>query len=199
MPARKPRTYNPEQTKADICQAGLKLFETVGYHGAAIADICKAAGITKGAFYHHFSSKEELLEQFHDVYWASYSAAVKQGLTASNEPTQQLRSLIFVMVDNVMRYRPYVTVWFQERRHISKERLRKLRRPRDEMLHAMAGVIERGIATGDFRRDVDPIAASLGIIGMCAWTYQWFESGGRLSVEQLADEFAKMTIRGIQK
>ena len=49
-----------ETTRADILQVGRQLFSQHGYHGTGIADIQEATGLTKGAFYHHFHSKEDL-------------------------------------------------------------------------------------------------------------------------------------------
>ncbi len=40
--------------------AAAQLFGQYGYEGVSVQDICDAAGLTKGAFYHHFSSKDEI-------------------------------------------------------------------------------------------------------------------------------------------
>jgi TetR/AcrR family transcriptional regulator, transcriptional repressor for nem operon len=49
-----------EATRADILQVARQLISEHGYHKTGIADIQKATGLTKGAFYHHFRSKEDL-------------------------------------------------------------------------------------------------------------------------------------------
>jgi AcrR family transcriptional regulator len=41
-------------------EAAIKLFSTHGYNKASVDDICEEAGISKGAFYHHFKSKQAL-------------------------------------------------------------------------------------------------------------------------------------------
>jgi AcrR family transcriptional regulator len=46
------------ETKARILKAAQDLFSRSGYESASVADICAAAGISKGAFYHHFPSKQ---------------------------------------------------------------------------------------------------------------------------------------------
>lgn len=45
-------------TKDDILEAATKLFLQRSYDAVSIKDITEAVGVTKGAFYHHFSSKE---------------------------------------------------------------------------------------------------------------------------------------------
>lgn len=56
------RQAQARQTERNILQAALTLMRERGFDKVSIRDICKEAGITTGAFYHHFSSKEALLE-----------------------------------------------------------------------------------------------------------------------------------------
>jgi AcrR family transcriptional regulator len=49
-----------EETRAKIMDAATKLFSTRGFNAASVDDICTEAGISKGAFYHHFESKQAL-------------------------------------------------------------------------------------------------------------------------------------------
>ena len=49
-----------EETRTKIMEAAVKLFSTRGYNKASVDEICEQAGISKGAFYHHFKSKQAL-------------------------------------------------------------------------------------------------------------------------------------------
>jgi AcrR family transcriptional regulator len=49
-----------EETRTKILDSAVKLFSNNGYNKASVDDICTEAGISKGAFYHHFKSKQEL-------------------------------------------------------------------------------------------------------------------------------------------
>jgi AcrR family transcriptional regulator len=49
-----------EETRRKITRAALQRFSQYGYNAASVADICADAGISKGAFYHHFASKQAL-------------------------------------------------------------------------------------------------------------------------------------------
>ncbi|MDK2980277.1 MAG: hypothetical protein PWQ55_624 [Chloroflexota bacterium] len=49
-----------EETRSQIMNAATELFCRSGYDAAAVADICERAGVSKGAFYHHFPSKKAL-------------------------------------------------------------------------------------------------------------------------------------------
>lgn len=57
------RRAQAAQTEQDILQAALALMRTRGFDHVSIRDICRQAGITTGAFYHHFASKEDLFSK----------------------------------------------------------------------------------------------------------------------------------------
>ncbi len=46
--------------KSKLLNAALKLIRTSGYEATAVDDLCREAGVTKGAFFHHFRSKQDL-------------------------------------------------------------------------------------------------------------------------------------------
>lgn len=56
------RKLQGQETERKILNAALSLMRERGFDRVSIRDICKEAGITTGAFYHHFPSKEALLE-----------------------------------------------------------------------------------------------------------------------------------------
>jgi AcrR family transcriptional regulator len=49
-----------EETRSNILAAAVEGFAEHGYDGTGVAEICRLAGVSKGAFYHHFSSKQDL-------------------------------------------------------------------------------------------------------------------------------------------
>lgn len=58
-----PRNKYPEETVQKILDASLKLFLEKGYEQTTVLDIVdNLGGLTRGAFYHHFKSKEEVLD-----------------------------------------------------------------------------------------------------------------------------------------
>lgn len=56
------RNKYPEQTREKILDISVKLFYEKGYEQTSIQDIMDALNLSKGGIYHHFKSKEEILE-----------------------------------------------------------------------------------------------------------------------------------------
>lgn len=62
----KKRTYTKgNRTKKKVLDAALKLISAKGYQNVTIDEICAECNVTKGAFYHHFPSKESVIDQIH--------------------------------------------------------------------------------------------------------------------------------------
>ena len=55
-----PRTATRPDARSKLLDAALSLLRTKGYSATTVDELCAAAGVTKGAFFHHFKSKDEL-------------------------------------------------------------------------------------------------------------------------------------------
>jgi TetR/AcrR family transcriptional regulator, transcriptional repressor for nem operon len=53
-------TARTETARHRLLDAALRIVREKGYHGTSVDELCAAAGVTKGAFFHHFKSKEDL-------------------------------------------------------------------------------------------------------------------------------------------
>jgi AcrR family transcriptional regulator len=84
-----------EETRHHILEASQRLFSLNGYDATGVAEICQAAGVSKGAFYHHFPSKQavflELLE--------SWLKTLDSGLTTISQSTQDVPSILLQMTE----------------------------------------------------------------------------------------------------
>ena len=80
-------------TKSRILEAAQTLLSSHGYESTTIDDIITAAGVTKGAFYHYFKSKEHLCEVIIEQTHAAYQALV-ESLPAEAQPIERLRAML---------------------------------------------------------------------------------------------------------
>ena len=195
--ATRSRSYDPVQTRAMIIAAGLKLFKRDGFSGTAVKDIADEAGVTKGAFYHHFESKEDLLLLIHHDYIEYQLSVIEAVVAEEGSPTEQLRKMIVAILHAIEKYHENVTIFFQERRYLSGPKFDEIRQRRNDLETVFRRLLNRGVETGEFRQDMDVAITGLGIIGMCAWTYQWYVPEGRLNLEDVARIFTDLTLGGV--
>jgi TetR/AcrR family transcriptional repressor of nem operon len=82
-------------TRTRLLDAALMVIRTKGYAGTSVDDLCHAAGVTKGAFFHHFKSKEEMA-----VAAAAHFGAMAEGLfsqagyRALSDPLERLLAYV---------------------------------------------------------------------------------------------------------
>ncbi len=88
------RTRNPEQTVERLTQAALSLFGQYGYERTTIDRIVSLAGYSKGAFYSHFASKEELFIHLLEQRVASNQERIEALYGQVIHPAEWLRSLL---------------------------------------------------------------------------------------------------------
>ncbi len=72
------RQRRKSQTRAQLLEAGLRVFAERGVEGAALDDVAQAAGFTKGALYRHFPSKSSFVLAMFE----QYAAVVRAGAAA---------------------------------------------------------------------------------------------------------------------
>ncbi len=64
--SRRTQAARTEATRAALIDAARRLFTERGYDGVGTEEIVRAAGVTRGALYHHFGGKRELLEAVYE-------------------------------------------------------------------------------------------------------------------------------------
>ncbi|WP_205473613.1 TetR/AcrR family transcriptional regulator [Nocardioides sp. SYSU D00038] len=192
-----PEGYDPQRTRSELVASALRLFEENGFDRTSLQQIVVDANLTKGAFYHHFESKEDLLwriqTEYLDTQLEGAQAIVEQG----GDPIDQVRELIRLSLEGVAQHRPHVAIFQQERRHLTGERLAEITRRRDEVEALFRGAVQAGIDAGRLRGDVSARIVTFGILGMCAWAFQWFNPRGSLSIDDVATQFTAMVLDGL--
>ncbi|MGW0507036.1 TetR family transcriptional regulator [Micromonospora sp. NPDC003241] len=192
-----PDGYDPENTRRSLITSALELFERRGFDRTSVQEIADQARLTKGAFYHHFESKDDLLRHIQEEYLEAQLAAIERIESGSDDPKVRVAELIRLSLTSVAEYRAHVTIFYQERRYLTGDLFAEVTRKRDRLESAFAGMIQDGVARGVFRADVDSRIVTFGLVGMCAWAYQWLNVGGPLSVDDVARQFSAMVLDGL--
>ncbi|MCP4707111.1 MAG: TetR/AcrR family transcriptional regulator [Planctomycetes bacterium] len=88
-----------EKTRDEMIQAAIRLFALHGYHGTSMNDILEAVSLSKGAFYHHFSSKEALGLDVLEQVRRDYEQEVFGAIRVEGKPEARWRSMLGKMVE----------------------------------------------------------------------------------------------------
>lgn len=191
------RSYDPVQTRKAIIKAALKLFKRNGYNGTAVKDITDEAGVTKGAFYHHFESKEDVLLLIHEDYLEYQMKAINDVLASGGTAKSRLTGIISSILEGLGKYHENVAIFFQERRFLTGPKFDDVRHKRAELEDSFRALVEEGVANGEFRKDLDVPITCLALVGMCAWAYQWYSPRGRLKLDVVSRIFASLALDGV--
>lgn len=94
-----PRTRAPEKTRQRILDAATWLILREGFRAASIERVCAQAGVSKGAFFHHFADKEELGIATVEA-WGAHGTSMyeKAWEDPAEDPLRQLDRMIDIMV-----------------------------------------------------------------------------------------------------
>ncbi len=84
-------SYDYDKTHELILKSAMKTFKEIGFRNASIRNICKDAGVTNGAFYSHFESKDDL-----------FAALVSEKLNVFEESYQDMCDININSVADVM-------------------------------------------------------------------------------------------------
>lgn len=87
------RRMPPEERRAEVLDAALQVFIEMGFERATLQDVAERAGVTKGALYHYFDSKNDL---YVEVMGERIAAQVRasQALVAAAEPSKSREDLL---------------------------------------------------------------------------------------------------------
>ncbi|MFF0492578.1 TetR/AcrR family transcriptional regulator [Nocardia sp. NPDC004068] len=193
------RVRDPEGARKALMASAVRLFERNGYAATSVQSIVEGADLTKGAFYHHFDSKEDLLRRVHDEFINYQLGRARTVLADTDQPADvTLRRLIAeALLEPMSIYKSEITVFLQERRFLSGAVFAEIQHKRDEFEHCFVDVIDRGMKDGIFRRVGPPRLVAFGIIGMGAWTHVWLDLGGPLAPREIGNTYAEILLRGL--
>lgn len=192
------RPGRPAQGQGDVGQVllreALRLFRSVGYHGASVRDIAQAAGVTPAAVYHHFSSKQAILraimvQAMEDNVAAVTSAAAEH----EGDPVQQVAAMVATIVRYHANHPDEAFVGDTELRSLEGESRTGVIALRDREEQLLTDVIAAGAEAGAFRCPY-PKQAARSLIAMASSVAGWFRPDGPLTAEEVTDQYVTLAL-----
>lgn len=193
-----PRTPKAVGRREELLELAATLFAERGMRATTVRDIADAAGILSGSLYHHFDSKEsmvdEILRGFLDELFDSYHKIVAEGLG----PRETLEGLVVASFEAIDRSHSAVAIYQDEAKHlVGTERFEYITERNSEFRELWNGVVERGIADGSFRPDVD-VELVYRFMRDTVWVaVRWYRPGGKLTAEAVAQQYLAIVLDGL--
>ena len=195
-PARgRPARYSREELLGLV----VAVFNERGYEAASMADLAKASGLTKSSFYHHFTSKEELLSMALDRALTALSAALDGTMAGpAQRPVDRLEQAIRSTAEILIDELPYVTLLLRVRGNTEVERDALARRRRIDA--RLAELVAAAAAAGEIRDDIEPRLVSRLLFGMINSIHEWYRPGGRGNSRQgIVNGAVGLALDGLRK
>lgn len=194
-PPRTPQTNEEmsKRTKRLLLDSATSLFSERGYTDTTILDITEAAGLTKGALYHHFSSKEEILLRIFEDMRDRIVEESRMVLADDPPPIDALTGLIRAHARMATTYQEGILVILRERKMFTSAHWELIRQRRAEIEAMFTGVIEEGQRTGDFALIGEPRLVTRAILGMINWSSEWYRVE-RDDPDEIAEIFVDLVL-----
>jgi AcrR family transcriptional regulator len=156
-----------EETRERILSAAQECFAHYGYDGTGVAQLCEQAGVTKGAFYHHFPSKHavflELLHRWLAVLDGQLAVARGEAATVPDGLLHMADQAGRIFRDARGQLPMFLEFWTQASQH--PEFWQETVAPYRSYQASFAALIEAGIAEGSLR-PVNAAVASRAIVAV---------------------------------
>ena len=185
-------------TRSRILTVARALFVVRGYESTGVAEIARQAGITPGALYWHFKSKEEILATVLEEGLAEFDASISTSLTGDS-PSVRLYQLVRAHVlfqlsgfgANDVLATNFVIAQLAER--LSASAKQRVNRHLRAHLNLVEEIIQEGLDANEFEVHQLSITA-LAVINLAEYTVTWFRTDGPLQPAEVAHIYGLLAL-----
>ena len=163
-------------------------------------DIADAAGILSGSLYHHFDSKESMVDELMRTFQAELFAAYDEILASSDDARTKLERAVRLSFDTIERRGAEVAIFQNDATYLgSFERFGYLAERNEQSRNVWMTLLHEGVDTGALRKDLD-VTLTYRFIRDTVWVaVRWYRPGGPHTATQVADQYLTILLDGIAK
>lgn len=187
----------PQDRRELILATAAELFARKGIGATTVREIADAVGMLSGSLYHHFDSKDAIVDEVLSTYLEAIHARYNEVLASDESPAECLHALILASLQ-VAEDQPNATAIYQNELHYLREqaRYKNVLGAASDVQKTWLQVIEAGVADGSFRDDVPP-RVFYRLIRDAVWlSVRWHRPKGPYSTKQLADDTTSVFLNG---
>jgi AcrR family transcriptional regulator len=181
-------------TRERILYEAAKLFGRQGYHGTTTREIASAVGIRQPSLFHHFPTKGAVIEAL--LEWDLGLALPRVYKIARQAESPAVRLYRYLVADVThLATAPYNLSGVYTEEVIGSPEFALWARRREELHDIVEGIVREGMESGTFVR-MDPNMVRQAMSGILVRVIT-IHSGGRGAADALADEVARLLVRGL--
>jgi len=192
------RAFNREAQYAAkrraVIRSAAAAFRRRGYHNTSMVLIAKSLGLSKAALYYYVESKEEILYECHMMIYDAMDTAVKSVRGKGQSGLDKLQFLYGGFADLLTRDGLGLLADVDS---LKGEFQTTVLKRRGAIERAVTRIVKQGMKDGSIRK-ADAKVTVFFLMGALNWLNVWYEPGGRLSGEHIAEAFVEQMSAGIK-
>ncbi|MCR2813175.1 TetR/AcrR family transcriptional regulator [Microbacterium sp. zg.Y1090] len=181
-----------------VTRAAVDLFAQRGYANTSVQQIVEAAGVTKGAMYHYFESKDDLLFGIYDRLLTLQKGRLDEIVARGGTADEVLRAVCVDVIETSIAFLPEGTVFFRSAHMLSAPRQQEVTRRRRAYHDEVAALIEQGRAEGLFRTDIPVPVLIAHFFSDVHYLSHWYSPSGPESATQVAEQLTDLFLTSIR-
>jgi AcrR family transcriptional regulator len=167
-----------------IATSAAKLFAVKGYTETSLEDVAGISRMSKGAMYHYFRNKSDILDYILSTFMDVVLDNAQQGLAELSDPVERLRIIILRHVKTYVEHPDLAKTLLNEAYNLQAAKLKKIEAKQKEYFALVAQTISSCLRGGIDKDRLTILTFSL--LGMCNWIYAWYNPKGNITPEQLS-------------
>ncbi len=191
-------TEQPVSRRDELLDLAATMFAERGLRATTVRDIADSAGILSGSLYHHFKSKEQMVEEvlrdFLDWLFGRYREIVD---TEPN-PLERLKGLFMTSFEAIEDRHAQVVIYQDEAKRLSAlPQFDFVEARNKEQRKLWIDLLNEGVEQGCFRPDID-VDVVYRFIRDTTWvSVRWYQPGGPLTAEEVGRQYLSIVLGGI--
>jgi AcrR family transcriptional regulator len=175
-----------------------RLFAERGFKNTTVRDIADAAGILSGSLYHHFDSKEAMLDEILRDFMGGLHASFAAIVAAGESPRLALEGLVRSSFATIHES-PHAVALYQNEAALLAHLpdFSYVATVSQDITTLWLDVLTAGSASGDFRADLDPGVAYRFIRDSVWGSVGWYKPHGKLTHRSVADQYLSLLYGGL--
>jgi AcrR family transcriptional regulator len=182
----------------ELLDLAAAMFAERGLRATTVRDIADSAGILSGSLYHHFKSKEQMVEEvlrdFLDWLFGRYREIVD----TESDPLKRVEGLFMASFEAIEHRHAQVVIYQDEAKRLSSLPQFAFVDERNREQRTMwVDILKQGVAEGCFSADLD-VDLVYRFIRDTTWvSVRWYQPGGPLTAEQVGRQYLAIVLGGI--